>query len=414
VPSGGRFRLVAGNRQFALLWSGQAVSLLGDGVLGLALPLLVIETHHSDAQLGLVVAARMVPLVLLLLFGGAITDRISRRVAMLVADAARGLTTLVLGLLALHGSLSFGGLVAGAVVLGVFDALFLPASTAMIPDVVEPDLLTTANSATQLSRTLAPLVGTVLAGIIQPSWALIVDAGTFTVSAGCLAAMAPTPRVEPSGHSVLAEVKEGLAYCRSVPWLWLTLVFAAFANALIFTPSAILVVLLLTKTFEAPHWVTGIVLATGSLGGAVGAVIAGRRALPRRRITVMWTSWIAATCTVVLVGLAPSTIVVAIGFFFGAPLLVYGSVIWESLLQTQVPRQLLGRVSSVDWLVSLGLSPMGVALAGAVAGVVGVRPTLVVPALVVAGASTLALVFVAPLTAIDRESPSATAADAAT
>jgi hypothetical protein len=414
VPERGRFGLLGRNRQFALLWSGQAISLLGDGVLTLALPLLVIETHHSDAQLGLVVAARMLPLVLLLLFGGALTDRISRRLAMLTADAARGAATLVLGLLALSGHLGFPGLLTGAVVLGTFDALFLPASTAMIPDVVTADLLATANSATQLSRTLAPLLGTVLAGVIAPATALLVDAGTFAVSAGCLALMAPTPTSPRSGRSMLAEVKEGLRYCGRVPWIWITLVVAGACNALVFTPAVILVVLLLNGTFHAPHWVVGVVLASGSLGGAVGAIVAGRRALPRRRVLVMWTAWIIGTAMVVLIGLAPATFVVAIGFFVSELLLVYGGVVWESLLQTEVPRNLLGRVSSVDWLVSLGLSPLGVAVAGVVAGTVGVRPTLVVPAALVAVGSTLVLALVAPLTAIDRRTPPAATTQATT
>ena len=346
-------------------------------MLTLALPLLVIDSHHSDAQLGLA-AARMVPMVALLIFGGAITDRISRRVAMLIADGARGATTLVLGLVALVGSLSFVEILLGAVLLGVFDALFLPASTAMLPDVVPSDLLTTANSVTQVSRTLAPLLGVVLAGVIAPSWALVIDAGTFAISALFLALMRPTPRLAPSGNSMLSEIREGLAFCRRVPWLWITLVLAGMANALVFTPAAILVILLLTKTFATPHWQVGVVLAAGSLGGAIGAIAAGRRRLPRRRVRAMLTAWILACALFVLVGLAPTPVVVAVLFFVSAPLLLYGNVVWESLLQTEVPRALLGRVSSIDWIVSLGLSPLGVALAGVAAGTIGVRPTIVI------------------------------------
>lgn len=402
-----RYGAVLANRQFRLLWIGQVVSLFGDGVLSLALPLLVIEAHRSDAELGLVTAARMAPLVVLLLLGGVITDRVSRRWAMLVADGARGATTLALGLLALTGHLAFGVLVAGAVVLGAFDALFFPASTAMIPDVVEAELLATANSLVSLSRTVAPLAGPVLAGLVAPKWALVVDAGTFCVSALFLAAMRATPRPAPTGRSMLHEVAEGFRYCRRTPWLWLTVVIAGFANAVVWVPSMILIVLLLTDTLHAPHWQTGVVLAIGSIGGGVGAYAAGRWRLPRRRVRAMWLAWSAGSASVGLLGLSPSAWVVAVLFFVGAPLMIYGQVVWESLIQAEVPRSLLGRVSSVDWLMSLAPSPIGAAAAGAVAGAVGVRPTLIVPAAVVTALSLVTLALVPSLTAIDRRPPAA-------
>jgi hypothetical protein len=102
------------------------------------------------------------------------------------------------------------------------------------------------------------------------------------------------------------------------------------------------------------------------------------------------------------VGFAPAAWVVAGLLFIGSPLLFYGSIIWESMLQAEVPRELLGRVSSVDWLISLGISPIGVAIAGVVAGTIGVRVTIIVPALAVSIFALMVLLFVPQLSAIDK------------
>lgn len=390
------------NREFRLLWIGQAISLFGDGVLALAIPLIVIDAHGSASELGFVTAARMVPLVALLLVGGAITDRVSRRLAMLVADGARGAVTLALGLLLVLGVLRLPELVVGAVLLGTFDALFTPASTALVPELVERDLLTTANSLTQLSRSLAPLLGPVLAGVIAPSDALLVDAASFLASAGFLLWMAPTPKGPAGDGSAWRQVREGLSFCRRTPWIWWTLLVAGVANAFVFVPSSILIVLLLVRVLHQPRWELGLVFAAGSLGATLGALVAGRLGAPRRRITTMWVVWSAGSLVAAGIGIAgQSWVVGALSFLTGASL-VYGGTIWEAMLQTEVPRQLLGRVSSVDWLVSLAVTPVGLAAAGVVAQHVGPRLTIGVPALASAALGVIVLVAVPSLRAVDR------------
>lgn len=396
------FRLVLANRQFRLLWTGQAVSIFGDAVLSLALPLIVLDAHGSASQLGFVTAARMLPIVVLLLVGGVVTDRVSRRLAMLVADAARGAVTLGLGLLLVAGSLRFFELLVGAALLGTFDALFAPASTALLPELVEPRLLTTANSLTQLSRSLAPLLGPVVAAVVAPSVAMFVDAASFAVSAGFLVAMSPTPKPPASARSALAQAREGLSFCRRTPWIWWTLLVASLANAAVFVPSSILVVLLVVRVLHQPRVDLGFIFAGGSLGATAGALVAGRFGAPRHRIRWMYLVWAGAGVVAGAIGLARSAWLVGLLYFLVSPLLVYGTVIWEAMLQSEVPRQLLGRVSSVDWLVSLVVTPVGVAAAGAVAQRIGPRPTIAVPGFVAAAIGIGVLLVVRSVTAVDR------------
>ncbi|MHB1251726.1 MAG: MFS transporter [Acidimicrobiales bacterium] len=400
-------REVLSNRQFALLWGGQTVSQFGDGIISVALPLLVLEITKNATDLGLVVAARLVPTVLFLLLGGAVTDRVSRRLAMLTSDASRATITVSLGVLALSGVLNLAELLVGSILFGIFDALFYPSSTALVPELIAPEQLTSSNSLSRFSQAFAggligPIVGGVIASTIGTSWSLIIDAGTFVVSASCLVAMRSTPRPEASGTSMVSEIKEGLSYCRKTPWLFWSIVVAGFANAFVFSPSAVLLPLLFKRTLHAPNWMVGVGFAATGLGGLVGAL--GMIVLPgpKRRVRTMWLAWGTAPLLAIPFGLAPTAWVAVVFAFVVGLLLMVGNILWGSLMQSEVPKEVLGRVSSVDWMVSLGLSPVGVAIAGVVAGTVGIRVTIVVPGVIIGVTALLVVAVVRSVTAIDR------------
>ena len=408
-----RLRGPLANRQFALLWGGQTVSLLGNGVISTALPILVlVSLHLSASDLGIIVAARLVPTVVLLLIGGAVTDRVSKRLAMLTSDAVRGAVTAVIGALVATGTLRFGVLVVAVLIFGTFDALFYPASTALTPEIVAADELVPANSLSQISRTLVagllgPVVGGIIAATVGVSWAFFFDAGTFAVSASCLAVMRSTPTPERTSTSMVHEIREGIAYCVQTSWIFWTLIVAALLNAAVFAPTAVLLPLLFKRELHAPTWMIGVGFGALGLGGLIGAVLAGTLPTPRRRVTVMWLVWSAAAIVNVGYGLAPSAWTACIFLVLVGPLLMSGQIIWESMLQSEVPRELLGRVSSVDWMISMALAPIGIAVAGVVAGIAGVRPTIVVPSVIGSSIGVIVLVFVRSLTGLDRRTPAA-------
>ncbi len=385
------------------------MSQFGDGIISVALPLLVLEITRNAADLGLVVAARLVPTVALLLLGGAVTDRVSRRLAMLTSDASRAAITVTLGVLALSKSLDFAELLVGSILFGAFDALFYPASTALLPELIAAEDLTAGNSLNRFSGAfsgglLGPIAGGVIASTIGTSWSLIVDAGTFVFSAGCLIAMRSTPTPSASGTSMLTEIRGGLVYCRRTPWILWSIVVAGLANAFVFSPSAILLPLLFKRTLHASNFMVGAGFAAVGLGGLTGALFMIVRPRVKRRVRTMWLAWGCAPLVTVLFGLAPD-VWTAVGFaFVVGVLLMVGNVIWQTLMQAEVPRDVLGRVSSVDWMVSLGLSPVGVAAAGVVAGLAGIRTTIVVPGVVIGVTAMLVLVVVRSITDLDRHS----------
>ncbi len=364
------------HRDARLLLSSQAISVLGDGVGNIAFALLVLNLTHSPARLGWFSAARLVPMVALLLFGGALVDRWSRRTIMVVSDLGRGIATGLIALLASVHHVNFTELLAFAVVFGAFDSIYTPALGALAPDIVTESLLAPLNASRSLTSMLfGQLLGPALGGVVSAvsvSGAVAADGVTFFLSALILGALRPAPT--PPTHlqpSLLRDVKVGLAYVRSTPWIWMTLLAVAVINGILFSPASLVVIVLLRHTLHDSGATVGVVIAVGGIGGALGALAAGRWGRPRRRVRVMWLCWASSGLANLVIALALTNWVIAVGFLAAAPGIVLGNVIWESMMQSEVPRELLGRVTSVDWLLSLGLSPLGVAFAGALVQRVG-------------------------------------------
>jgi predicted MFS family arabinose efflux permease len=190
--------------------------------------------------------------------------------------------------------------------------------------------------------------------------------------------MSRRPRPEPSGHSALADAREGLRYVRSQRWLWVSLVGAGLANFIAFSPLAVLVPLLIRNVLHQGPVALGLVLATGGLGGALTAVLVARFGAPRLRITWMWVGWAGSAAAMMVLALAPDPWVAAASMFLIIGGLMFGNVLWSPMMQELVPPELLGRASSVDWLMSLSLSPLGVIVGGAAAGVIGTRLTMLI------------------------------------
>ncbi len=397
---------LAKHREPRLLVTGQTISQFGDGVALVALTLLVLDTTHSASKLAWFVAARMTPLVIFLLVGGAIVDRFSRRILLLISDCVRAALTAVLVVLIASGQLKFDELLVFAVLFGTFDAVFMPAMTALTPEIVPEELLPAMNAVRPLSNNLmGSMIGPAVGGVIfaaSASWAIGVDCATFLVSAGALFLMHPTPTPQRTpGSSMLSEIKEGVRYVRRTRWLRSGLIVAAITNALIFGPLGVLIPYLLRHTLHDSKVVVGYTFAVMGLSGAIGALVASNLKTPRRRIRVMWTVWTIASLSALVIGFATNFWEVLIFPIVASPLNLFGNVIWESMMQTEVPRDLLGRASSVDWFVSLGLAPIGIVLAGFLATEWGVRTYFVVVSLV-ASAPGLWMILSRKINEVDR------------
>lgn len=378
---------LARHREPALLISGQTISNFGDGVALVALTLLVLDTTHSASKLAWFAAARMLPMVVLLLVGGAVVDRFSRRLLLLISDVARALLTGLLVLFLGLGALRFWELMIFGVFFGTFDALFMPAISALTPEIVPEELLPAMNAVRPLANNLmGNMIGPAVGGLIavaSTTWAVGIDCATFVVSSATLFAMKPTSAPARDGEkSMLDDIREGVRYVSSTRWLWTTLVSVAAVNAFVFVPMTVLIPYFLRHDLHTGKAVVGYAFAIFGLSGSVGALIAANLKTPRRRIRVMWTYWTIGTAAALIIGFATNYWEIFIVPLVTSPMMLLGNVIWESMMQSEVPRELLGRASSVDWFVSLGLAPIGLVVAGQLANVIGVRSYFVAMSLI--------------------------------
>jgi len=373
------------HRDYTLLWSGQTISVVGDGIYTVAIALEALRISDHASSLAYVEAARVAPNALFLLFAGALVDRLPRRLVVLGANALRGGAIAALAALVAAHSLNLTELVLLSAVVGAGDAFFYPAYRAIMPELLPPDLLTQGNAFNSASQTvgasfLGPAIGGVIVAAGGTSTAFAIDAGTFVVSALCLLRMAHVAAPAPSGRSVVADAREGIRWTRRQRWLWYGILATGVANFAAFAPMAVTIPLIVRDVLHQGPVAYGVTFGASGVGGLLAAVIAGRLGPPRRRMSMIWAAWAAASVALAGAGVAPDVFVVAACgaiTYFG---LTYGNLLWGALMQVAVPKHMLGRASSVDWLFSICLSPLGLLFAGALAGSIGVRETVLVGA----------------------------------
>jgi DHA3 family tetracycline resistance protein-like MFS transporter len=382
-----RVRLFAplAHRDYRLLVGGMSVSLLGDGLFLVALAWQVYALSNAPTALASVGIAMTIPTIVCLLLGGAVSDRYDRRLVMLCADAVRGLGLATLAFLSVTGSLALWELMAVAVVYGAATAFFDPASDALVPQLLPVESLAQANSLDQLIRPLAlrlagPAVGGAIIGIVGVGWSFGLDAASFAVSAATLLAMSPVRRPVQDGEvvgSVRREVAAGLRYVRSHAWLWATLISAAIAYLLFMGPTEVLLPFIVKNRLSDGAGALGLVFAAGGLGSLLCAIVIGQRGLPRRALTFMYICWTLATLAIAGYGLSSQLWGLMLASVAFNSLETAGTIAWATTKQRLVPAELLGRVSSLDWLISIGLLPVSFAITGPVSAALGLRTTLI-------------------------------------
>ena len=389
------------DRDFAVLWCGMAISLLGDGIYFVAVAWEAYSLSNAPTALSVVGVAWTLPTVAFLLVGGAISDRYERRRVLLLASTAEAIAIGLIGGLAVTGELRLWMLLVLVACYGAGEAFFNPAFDAIVPSLVAAEELPSASALEQFVRPLAlqmvgPAVGGVLVAAFDPGIAFLVDAGTFVAAAICLSIMRRIPRDPSIGarRSALSEIADGVRFVRANPWLWGTLVAASLSLLAFFGPLVVLVPYLVKNELHAGAGAFGAIRAVGGVAAIATALVIAQRRLPRRCMTFMFGAWGLQSLLLAGYALATEVWTFALVSLISGVMAVTGNVIWGTLMKTLVPDQLLGRVSSLDWIVSIGLVPMSLALTGPIAQAVGARATLVAAG--VLGASTFVVLLAVP------------------
>lgn len=370
------------HRDFALLWAGMSISLLGDGVLLVALAWHVYATGGSPSAMAAVGVALTAPQLALLLAGGLVADRLPRRSVLLASDLVRCAAVLGMTAVAASGSTTDWHLWVCAATYGAATGFFGPAFDAVVPDLVPPGELTEANALDQVVRPLAlriagPAVGGILVASVGAASAFALDAATFAVSLGCVAAIRYRGAGAPAVGGLRQELLGGLRYVAANSWLWATFASAAIAYLLFIGPTEVLLPYLVKNDLHGDARDLGIVLASGGLGAVLAAVTVAVRGIPGRFIAFIYATWAVGTLAVAGYGLATRTWQLAVVCAAVNALEAAGAVAWGTTRHRLVPPELQGRVSSLDWFISLALVPASYALTAPVAAALGARTTLI-------------------------------------
>jgi hypothetical protein len=362
-------------RDFRLVFGAALVSLLGDGMLPVALTFAVLDLTGSPTDLGVVLAARTVALVGSLLAGGVVADRIGRRAVMIAADVVRLLAQGTVGVLLVSGNATVVELAVSQAFLGAATGFFNPASSGLIP-LVAGKWLQQANSLRGMAMAAGNIAGPAIAGVLvvasSPGVALLFDAGSYGASALLLARVSNDVSTGPP-QRFLTELREGFAEFRARTWVWATIAVASIANAL-----------------GVAFPVLGALVAKRELGGAgawalilavqgVGALAAGTmllRFVPRRPLLVATLIGLLPAIPELLLAVpAPLILITLAALLSGVGGMVFNTL-WETTLQQHIPAAARSRVSSYDWFGSLALQSLGFALIGPFAAAVGTSTAL--------------------------------------
>jgi MFS family permease len=371
--------------EFRLLWVGQLLSNAGNSLFPLALIFAVLE-HGEASDVGIALAAMMIPNLLLTLVGGVWADRLPRQVVMFGSDVVRGTVQTLGAMLLVSGRAELQHLVILAIVYGSANAFFVPAASGLVPETVSRERLQQANALMSISRRATsvggPLISGTLVAAIGPGWVYGIDGITFFASAVFLAAMTPTVKAVRRERFVTALV-DGWREVRSRTWIWSSLAYFSAWN-LVFAPFYVLGPVVAKRDLGGEliwgieiggELAWGIVLAMMGIGYLSGGAVS----IHFRPVRPLFVGYLLiATYSVPLVLLAYSASVLMIGAAaaVGAATLEIANTLWYTTLQKRVPDKTLSRVMSYDTLGSLLFLPLGYLLVGPVADAVGERAAL--------------------------------------
>lgn len=356
---------------FAWLWSGQTISRLGDSLYRIALSWWVLEKTGSAAIMGAVLIFSFTPALIFSLVGGVAVDRFSRVWVMILSDLTRGVTVLVVSVLSVNGQLEIWHVYAASIIFGIVDAFFYPAYTAILPEITPHDLLTSANSLTSLSSNITSIAGPALAALLVKmggtSLGFGLDGLSFLISAACLLPLLRLPEKPHKTAAVtgfLHQFKEGIRAVLASRWLWITIALAALINVTYAGPLQVSLPFLVERNLGGGVDAFGLIASFSAAGSMLSAVVLGRVKRLRRRGPLAYGAWIISGSMLVIYGFSHQLwLVLAAALVNGASIVTFG-LIWTNTLQEQVPTELLGRVSSIDYLGSFVLLPLSYGVAG--------------------------------------------------
>ncbi|QEW04798.1 MFS transporter [Microbacterium lushaniae] len=367
-----------GHRDFRVLFAAVVLSVFAAGMWAVVMVYAVIDSGGGPLQLSIVATANAVGLLACAIPGGIAADRVPRRLivrAVALVDAAAVASIVAAGAL---GALTIPHVAAVAFLLGAGSGFFFPAYSAILPRILPAEHLLAANGLEgairpALQQAAGPAAAGFLLAALLPAYAAIFVCAAYGLAFILLLFLRHEPVAgaedAPLPRGVLHDLREAVVFTVRTPWLLWTLLFATGWVLVSLGPEQVLLPFLVRERVGEDPRLFGFLLAALGAGGVVGSLVASSMRMPRRYLTAMIVVWAAGTTPFVVIGFTDRYWLLLVCCFVLGCAFSYGNVIWGTLLQRRVPRHMLGRVSSLDFFVSLALMPVSMALAGPLAEV---------------------------------------------
>jgi MFS family permease len=367
----------------------------------------VLSIGGGAREVGLVSGAQFLPFAVLALAAGVVADRVDRKLILIASDSIRLVCQVVAAVLLVTGVAEVWHLAALAAAYGAADAFFAPAFTGLLPQTVAAANLQPANALRGLSFSVGTIAGPALAGVLValagPGGALLFDAATFAVSVACLLPLRPSvlEREAEGEPSFLGGLRGGWREVRTRSWVWSFLAAMSMYHVVVLPAVFVLGPVLAERELNgASSW--AVITACFGVGALLGDVLL-LRWRPARALRVSALMLVVASLQAAIIGSGLGTAGIAALELLAGICVTGFFTLWAVSLQEHIPSYALSRVSSYDYLVSVGLMPLGTAVTGLVAHEFGLRPTLIGMS-VVGVAAALALLAVRPVRTLGRGS----------
>jgi len=384
------------SRDFRLLWGGQTISFVGDAAFVVALGWRVTDLTGKASSLGFVLALESLAMLMTLLWAGVLADRHSRRLMMIGSDLVRAVVVAVFCALEATGHVSLTAILVLAAIFGLADGFFQPAFGGIVPLVVEQPTLPSANSWIGVARNGSAIVGPAIAAALYhtagPAVVWGIDAGSFVASALALWFARPRSLAPRESSGFRRELAEGFRYVVSVPWIWTGIAAATVILMVAMAPFTALLPRVVQVHYHRGVGSYGLLFSAMAAGMVAGSLAWAKWHRRRRRVIVCFAAFGINDLGIVVVAVTSWYPLAVLAVAWRGLFIGIGIAAWLTLMSELVPEHLLSRAMSIDFFGSIGLTPVGFVLAGALA-------TVVPPTTILAVGGLLgALLWFAPLT----------------
>jgi DHA3 family tetracycline resistance protein-like MFS transporter len=397
------------SQDYRLLFAAVGIEVFGTGMWTIVMVFQVLALDDSPLALSAVATGMSLGLFAFSVLGGVVADRLPKRRIIITVQGCTAAVMTVVAVLSLTETIELWHVGAASFAMGAGSAFFYPAYSAYLPQVLPPEQLLAANGLEgalrpSMGQGLGPALGGIVVGMFFPAIGAVIVAASYAIAFILTLFLSrrdelTTVSSPEQRTSVWGDLRTGVNYVARTRWLLWTLIFGSSLALIIQGPIEVLLPFITRDRFEDAESTFGFLLAALGIGGAIGSLVVSSLKLPRRYLTFMIACWGGGTLPLAVIGVADNLILMLSALFIVGAATGAGVVIWGTLLQRLVPLDMIGRVASLDFFVSIAFMPVSIAIAGPLSLL------LPIPVIfIIAGIAPPALALIAMLAGRMRES----------